>query len=233
MSLLRKLLNLFGGTPDSGDAHDRRRSLARLRRNLRGQPRQVEYFHQVDDPESHLACQTLKEFGQRHEIHLTIHLVAPPPDEPGADREQLLAQARMDASAAATTLGLSFHDPGTQPTAQNCRRASEILAANLAFDQFCELAPRVGNALWLDDTDAILDLSNEFATTSEEEVIADRERGSARRAKLGEDRSATFYFEGKWYRCVDGLRALEDRLRKDGARRATQTEPTEPILPTR
>ena len=85
-------------------------------------------------------------------------------------------------------------------------------------------------ALWQDDTDAILDLSNEFATASEEEVFADCERGSARRAKLGEDRSATFYFEGEWYRCVDGLRALEDRLREDGARRDT---PTEPTLPTR
>ena len=230
MSLLRKLMNLFGGTPASGDVRDRRRSLAGLERNLRGQPRQVEYFHQVDDPDSHLACQTLQEFGQRHEVHLTIHLVAPSPGQTGADREPLMAQARIDASVAANRLGLSFHDPGQQPTAQNCRRASEILAANLAFDQFCTLAPRVGKALWQDDTDAILDLSNEFATASEEEVFADCERGSARRAKLGEDRSATFYFEGEWYRCVHGLRALEDRLREDGARRDT---PTEPTLPTR
>ncbi len=230
MSLLRKLMNLFGASPAAGGVHDRRRSLAGLGRNPRGQPRQVEYFHQVDDPDSHLACQTLQEFGQRHKIHLTIHLVTPLPGETGADREQLLAQARIDASVAANRLGLSFHDPGTQPTAQNCRRASEIFAANLAFDQFCELAPRVGNALWQDDTDAILDLSNEFATASEEEVIADCERGSARRAKLGEDRSATFYFGGKWYQGVDGLRALEDRLREDRAPRDTQAEPT---LPTR
>ena len=221
MSLLGKLMNLFGGTPASGDVHDRPGSLAGPGRNLRGQPRRVEYFHQVDDPDSHLACQTLQEFGQRHEIDLTIHLVTPPPGETRADREQRLAQARIDASMTANRLGLSFHDPGTQPTAQNCRRASEILAANLAFDQFCTLAPRVGNALWQDDTDAILDLSNEFPTASEEEVIADCERGSARRAKLGEDRSATFYFGGKWYRCVDGLRALEDRLGEDGARRDT------------
>ena len=225
MALIRKLQNLGTRLLLSDSTRDRRRSFARRRRRLAGRQRCVEYFHQVEDPYAHLACQVLGEFRKRYEIDLQIHLVGEPTEAAAPDLERLVSYSRMDAAAIAPALGLTFTDPGKQPGAENSRRAGEILAANLAADKFCEIAPRVGDALWRDDTDGILDLANEFATASEEEMIADRESGSARRAKLGHYNSATFYFEGEWYWGIDRLHYLEERLCEDGARRNAARDP--------
>lgn len=230
MSVQRSLQNLIIRTLTADSTRDRQRAFARLRRKMSGQPRRVEYFHQVDDPYSQLACQVLGEFHRRYEVELKIHLVSPPPDEAAPERERLITYSRHDAAAIATPFGLSFVDNGKQPTSENCRRASEILAANLEPAQFSEVGPRVGAILWTDDADGILDLANEFATTSEEEMLADRDSGTKRRAKLGHYSGGTFYYEGEWYWGVDRLHYLEERLRTEGLRRDAGTEA---IIPPR
>ncbi|MDG1401108.1 MAG: DsbA family protein [Candidatus Binatia bacterium] len=230
MSLKRNLQNIFVRTITSDRTRDRRRSLARLRGKISGKARCVEYFHQVDDPYSHLACQVLGEFLRRYTVELKIHLVDAPSDNAAADRDRLIPYARMDAAAIAPALGLSFTDLGEQPSPENHRRASEILAANLAPGRFSEIAPRVGAALWADDSDEILNLANEFATASEEEMLADRKAGTRRRQKLGHYNGATFYFEGEWYWGVDRLHYLEERLRDEGLRSESDAGP---IIPPR
>lgn len=219
MSLKRQIQNLVSRTLTSDKTRDRLRSLAGMRRKISRQPRRVEYFHQVDDPYAHLAAQVLTEFIQRYEVELKIHLVAAPPDAAAPERERLIRYARFDAAAIAQPLGLKFNDPGQQPGSENHRRASEILAANLEPAAFSEIAPRVGAALWANATDVILDLANEFATASKEEMIADLDSGTKRRTKLGHYSGATFYFEGEWYWGVDRLHYLEERLRNEGVRR--------------
>lgn len=209
----------------SNQLRDRRRSLQRLLRPLRGGRRTVCYFHQVDDPYSHLAAQVLGRFAARYDIALEIHLAGPPQGAEAPDPERLVAYSRLDAERIAASWGLSYEDPGRQPSEDNLRRATEILAANLSPEHFCEVAQRLGSALWSNDTDEVLALSNEFAAASAEKAQATIEDGTRLRAKLGHYNSATFHFEGEWYWGVDRLHYLEDRLRADGARREPGTEP--------
>ena len=63
----------------------RRAATGGLRR-LRGAPAQVHYFHQADDPYSHLCVQVLEQLGRRYDVDLLAHLVHAPEDSaaPGA-----------------------------------------------------------------------------------------------------------------------------------------------------
>ncbi|MEO2169550.1 MAG: 2-hydroxychromene-2-carboxylate isomerase, partial [bacterium] len=59
----------------STKTQNRLRALARLRRRASGSPRRVHYFHQVDDPYSHLAAQCLERMLKNYNVHLRVHLV--------------------------------------------------------------------------------------------------------------------------------------------------------------
>ncbi|MBO6657973.1 MAG: hypothetical protein JJ934_13815, partial [Pseudomonadales bacterium] len=58
---------------------DQRRALSHLggRLKRRGAP-VVHYFHQVDDPYSHLAAQKLFDLFQRYAVKFEYHLAGPP-----------------------------------------------------------------------------------------------------------------------------------------------------------
>lgn len=225
MKLSRRLQRDVSRMLISTPLRDRRRKLQRMLRGLRGGGRRVLYFHQVDDPYSHLAAQLLGGLAERYEIQLEIHLVGPPAGAEAPDPERLVSYSRIDAARVAGPWGLNFRDPGSQPSSENLRRASEILASHLEPKIFAEVAPRVGSALWSDNTDEILALSNEFAAASAEKAEAAIAQGNRLRQKLGHYNSATFCFEGEWYWGVDRLHYLEERLRLDGARRDDGKEP--------
>jgi len=57
-----------------------KRAKAEKARLASGRPHQVYYFHQVDDPYSHLLAQALPRFLARYNIELKPHVVSPPPD---------------------------------------------------------------------------------------------------------------------------------------------------------
>ena len=67
--------------------------IAEWRRRLGGAPHRIAYFHQVDDPYSHLAAQCLDRLVETYQVEITPHLVGPgsPRDLP---EPQLLAAAR-------------------------------------------------------------------------------------------------------------------------------------------
>jgi hypothetical protein len=54
---------------------DARRWLAERRRRMTREPHRVHYFHQPDDPYSHLAAQVLGGLVERYEVVLEVHLV--------------------------------------------------------------------------------------------------------------------------------------------------------------
>ena len=92
-----------------------RRGLAERRRRLSRQPHRVFYFHQLDDPYSHLAAQVLAPFIERYEVELVPMLVGPPPAAAAPERERLVVFSREDAAGIAPDYGLEFRDPGEQP----------------------------------------------------------------------------------------------------------------------
>ncbi|MDP7573265.1 MAG: hypothetical protein QF391_16810, partial [Myxococcota bacterium] len=155
-----------------------RRGTAELWRRLAKAPHRVEYFHQVDDPYSHLAAQALSRLTDRYEIELVPHLVAQPTDAATPEREMLTAYARRDAAAVAPHFEISFQDPGRQPQNAAVRRTERALAAALAGGPFAELAPRLGEALWSGREDP--------AGLATPEATAERlAEGSERRKALG------------------------------------------------
>ena len=64
-ALARRLAPIGAAALTSPRTRAARRWLAEQRRRLRGQPHEILYFHQVDDPYSQLAAQLLPELVRR------------------------------------------------------------------------------------------------------------------------------------------------------------------------
>ena len=191
---------------------DRRRRLAEALRFLRGRPHLVHYFHQVDDPYSHVAAQLLEALLDRYDIELDVHLVGPPADSAAPERQRLVAYSRVDAERLAEARGLYFRDPGAQPPAELVARATRVLAAAKSPRAFAALAPRAGEALWDGDAGTLEALERDQRDGADVDVRATLERGDALRAKLGHYLGAVFHYGGESYWGVDRLGYLETRL---------------------
>ncbi len=196
-----------------------RRSLAELRRRLRGEPHRVLYFHQVDDPYSQLAAQRLGELERRYEVELAPWLVGPPSDEAAPERERLEAFARRDAADVAPGYGLEFPHATAAPDPANVALATRVLAAARERGAFAALAARVGALLWSGERAALDALAHEAGAAEPEVASAALEAGSRERERLGHYLGGTFYYAGEWYWGVDRLHFLERRLQALGAHR--------------
>jgi len=213
-------------------ADPRRRDAARARseaqRQRAGEPHRVEYFHQVDDPYSHLAVQLLDALRERYAIEIVPQLV---PGASGANAPEpalLAAYARRDAAAVAPHYGLSFAPDAVAPTGAAIAGAQCILAAADAT-QFAASACAVEAALWAGDEQALQQLANDGAVASTEAARARLQAGEARRRQLGHYAGAMFHYGGEWYWGVDRLYHLEQRLLALGASR----RPDAPLLAPR
>jgi len=203
---------------------DLRRRVAEMRRRLLRAPHLVHYFHQVDDPYSHLAAQVLERMLARYEIELVPHLVAPPSDAAAPDRPRLDAFSRKDAADIAPAYGLVFPAQTSAPLEVTVQLATRVLAAALASGSFAAEAVAVGSALWSGDREAVARHAQGVASASEAAARADVDAGTDARRRLGHYLGATFYYGGEWYWGVDRLHYLERRLTACGARRAGAEE---------
>lgn len=220
MSLRTFLQPRITGIFTSPRTRDLRRRAAEGIRVMTGKPHRVHYFHQVDDPYSHLAAQLLEPFLERYDVELEVHLVGPPSDAAAPDRERLVAWSRVDAERVAEARGLYYRDPGAQPPAQSVARATRILASAKSPRAFAALAPRVGEAMWDGDTGALDALVKDRNNSeSDREVRAQVAAGNALREKLGHYLGAVFCYAGESYWGVDRLGYLERRLASLGALR--------------
>ena len=197
-----------------------RRSLVRtvkgLGRRLSGQVPTVEYFHQVDDPYSHLIAQLLTPLARRYGVRVRPWLVSPPEDSATPERELLKAYALRDAPLVAVEYGLSFPAAAARPDAGAIDQATRVLAATLASDDFPDRAVAVGSALWRGDAATV-------AAHSPVDATAALAAGDAERRRRGHYFSAMLYFEGEWYWGVDRLNHLEQRLQDLGFDRQPHT----------
>ncbi|MBR9806386.1 MAG: 2-hydroxychromene-2-carboxylate isomerase [Alphaproteobacteria bacterium] len=186
------------------------RAKAERRRVARGEAHVVEYFHDASDPYSYLVSQILGEFVQRYDVHVEIHLVAPPPDWAAPEREQLADWSRLDAQRLAEKAGLNFQDPGKTPSAEVIAQAESEFLDALDKGAFVQQAARIGGTLWgggLSGNDK----------PPREDVPFRKGKGSARREALGHYLGATFHYAGEWYWGLDRLHYLEARLLALGA----------------
>ncbi len=176
-----------------------------------GLPHVVEYFHQFDDPYSHLAAQVLNTFAQRYNIKLIPHLIRATGGDNQPESEKLARWARRDAELIAPYFGLDF--PGTagvRPSAASVR-AGQRAVATLSPAVFIRAISDVSKAVW---RDAPVPGETTFDDAQVDTLV---EKGSARLAELKHYSGAMFHYAGEWYWGIDRLFHLERRLRSLGA----------------
>jgi 2-hydroxychromene-2-carboxylate isomerase len=202
----------------------RRRAAARARelaRRATGAPHRVHYFHQVDDPYSHLAAQALPALCERYSIELVPHLAAADTGPNCPEPELLAALARRDCRDVAPHYGLEFPDSGSPPAPASTRTAERVLAAALreGAEAFAGRAALLGRALWSGDDGSLRALADQLPEAADAETDRALAAGSALRAKRGHYSGGMFHYAGEWYWGVDRLHHLETRLAALGARR--------------
>lgn len=209
----------------------KRRARAERERVRSGQPHQVLYFHQVDDPYSALAGACLQRLQTRYDIALDPCLVGPPPDPAAPARDKLVAYSRRDAGLLSRRWGLDFVDPGAQPSAQAVREASRMLLGAIQNGCFVGVVPIVSAALWRVGSNDLtsLALPRDLPVVSDAQIQQHHMSSSALREQLGHYLGATFFYGGEWYWGLDRLHHLEHRLRALGADRTPDEEDLFPL----
>jgi 2-hydroxychromene-2-carboxylate isomerase len=180
---------------------------ARLVRRLRRQPPAVHYFHQVDDPYSHLAVQKLDELRRAYAIPFVPHLVSKPDAPFLGNAEHFDQWSLRDAVSIADAYGTRFAASNTpDPAAMAATNA--LLARHLDQPDFASVAYAAGEALW-----GCQPVGPAVDETAGRRVV---EAGNALRRVLGHYQGGMFHFDGEWYWGVDRLRHLEQRLIDEG-----------------
>ena len=185
------------------------RHIARGRRRMSGMAPTVYYFHQVDDPHSHLAVQKLNQLRQQYALPFITHLVSASADDFKGSAEHFQHWTQQDALAIAKGYGTTLDITNT-PTPEQVYQANSRLSALLNTDTFAAEAYTTGTELWtsgnLNEIDA--------ARTNDTEIAL--KNGNALQAKLGHYAGAMFYFDGEWYWGLNRLHLLEQRLIDEG-----------------
>jgi len=105
-ALLRHVMRRMFDRVIQPDRRAKARSRAEVQRVKAGSPRVVEYFHQSEDPYSHLAVQVLDTFCERYEIELVRHEIRASGGKNQPELAKLDAWAQSDAELIATHYGL-------------------------------------------------------------------------------------------------------------------------------
>lgn len=211
-----------------------RRRMARdgaaLAARLRGERPTIRYFHQADDPYSHLAAQMLPRLRTRYAVAIETYLAPPPEDSAAPDRERLRAYGVRDAARVARAYGLEFPANADLPAPEAVVRLRAILADALERDRFDATATAAGNALWSGDLRALEAMT--ALSGASKPGLADQRlaAGEATRRRLGHYLGGMFHFEGEWFWGVDRLGWLEHRLADRGLDRDVGARPLAPAL---
>lgn len=178
-------------------------------RQLAGRQPEVHYFHQVDDPYSHLALMALPELARRYAVRWTVHLVPAPDRAAAPDPQRLQRWSAQDAQRLARAWQLDAPDFAAHPGEQRIQAAQSELAIVLHGVRGMGEVLAVSDALWRGQVLNVPSTEQPQAKVWREHALA---RGQALRQKLGHYLGAMFYFEGEWYWGLDRLHYLEQRL---------------------
>jgi 2-hydroxychromene-2-carboxylate isomerase len=183
------------------------RGRARLKRRLSGVPQVVHYFHEVDDPYSHLVVQKLDQLKAAYALPFEVHLVSKPAAEYQGSETHFDNWALRDALSVAADYGTTLV-AARQPDSDAIRAANDALAAHLNAPDFAQAAIATGTALWSGTS-----LPREPTAANGGQAVHD---GNVLRARLGHYAGAMFYFDGEWFWGIDRIRELERRLIHEG-----------------
>jgi len=208
----------------SGARRDLARALAGLRRRALGGEPVIDYFHQADDPYSHLIAQLLEPLRRRYGVSVRAWVVPPPDDAAAPERARLAAYGVRDAARVAAEYGLEFPRNAARPAPEPVALAQRILVAASRSAAFAVIAVEVGRALWSGDGRTLEALAAQAASADETATML--AVGAAERTRLGHYLGAMMHFEGEWYWGVDRLNHLEERLAGMGR----DTTPGVPML---
>ena len=187
----------------------RKREQFEKRRIAAGERHVVEYFHQLDDPYSHLTAQVIQDFAKRYDVDVIPRLIRATGGKNQPEQEKLAAWARRDAALVAPYFGLTFPESaGVRPDASAVCSAASTLAG-LSSAAFLGALKELSDALWC----GTLDAADPASAVVANEAL---DQGSERLEKLGHYSGATLYYGGEWYWGIDRLFHLEQRLRDLG-----------------
>jgi len=204
-----------------GKAIQRRREKAEAKRRKRGEPHVVDYYHQLDDPYSHLTAQVLATFAERYNVVLKVHLIRATGGKNQPEFEKLAAWARRDAELIAPHLGLSFPTQASIVPNEVHQTLAGCALATLDDKTAIGRIKAVSHALWTSDEAVLTKLAKNGASIDALNTALDR--GSARLAKFKHYSGAMFFYGGEWHWGVDRLFHLENYLRTLGVCRSPQT----------
>jgi len=187
----------------------KKRVAAEQNRKAGGRAHVVEYFHQVDDPYSHLMAQVVAQFAERYDIEFVPHLIRATGGSSQPEEEKLAVWARRDCGLIAQHYGLSFPDDAGVVPEPELQQAANRALTKLGAKDFLNQVEGISAALW---SGGPIDWGDVTAQDAE----AALEAGSARLADLDHYSGAMLYYAGEWYWGVDRLFHLEERLRELG-----------------
>ncbi len=187
---------------------DALRFSAQLKRRLKGLSPRVLYFHQADDPYSHLAVQKLATLKASYDIDWIPYLVSPPDAEYQGDVDRFRNWALTDAKSIAPYYETDLPIEAQTPASDAVNQTNQNLVACLREEDFPEKALEAGQELWSGS------LTNESGEKPEAGQALSE--GNALRKSKGHYLGAMFYFDGEWYWGLDRMYLLEKRLVADG-----------------
>jgi len=200
----------------------KKRAAAEKSRNAEGRAHVVEYFHQVDDPYSHLMAQVVAQFAESYDIEVVPHLIRATGGRSQPEEEKLAVWARRDCGLIAPHYGLSFPDKAGVVPEPELQQAANRALTKLGAKDFLNQVEGISTSLWSDG-------SIDAGQVTAEEAEAALDAGSARLAELDHYSGAMLYYAGEWYWGVDRLFHLEQRLRELGLAK----EPGQPYIAPR
>ena len=190
-----------------------RRARATLWRKITGASAQVHYFHQADDPYSHLCAQVLARLAADYQITLVPHLVSPPQDSAAPDRARLAHWSLRDAATLARAYGLQapLCTDGALPAAPKVQAAEAALVAALDAGTFVAQTASISAGLWQPGGPV-----GTHSSATSARVAECKTQGDTLRQRRGHYLGGTFHYAGEWYWGLDRLHFLEERLRDEG-----------------
>ncbi len=221
---MRVLMSRFMSRAVSASRIAKNRAKAETERKTKRQPHRVDYFHQLNDPYSHLVAQVVADFASRYDIEIVPHLVRASGGRNQPEEEKLAIWARTDCGLIAPHYGLSCpENAGRVPGPELQKVAGQVLAG-LTAQEFLVRIKDISTALWSGDPSG--DLSSSTLSAKPQALETALDEGSALLADMNHYSGGTFHYGGEWYWGVDRLFHLEQRLRDLEACNA----PTEPYL---
>ena len=168
---------------------------------MRNGPPTIHYFHQVDDPHSHLAIQKIPAIAANYDVRFEFHLCSRPSKDDQGDSSRFETWILNDARNIAEHFNVTLPNAVDRIEADQRKKAEEMLSEFLNQQTFPEMALEVGTKLWT---------GSHLKSAKKAKNIIDS--GNEIRKNLGHWLSGTFYFEGEWYWGIDRLHHLERRL---------------------